>query len=103
MDGSIRYAYIKVSGRRGYFSNSTDSGGGKTYSANQICEMVEILIDSIFVKFGDTFFVKSLEFQSVPTVPLLTDPFFYSYESDFLDSMTRSGHRKLAKSFNLCL
>ena len=27
--------------------------------------------------------------------PLLADLFFYSYESEFLDSMVRSGHRDL--------
>ena len=43
-DGSIRYTCIKVYGRRGYFSNSIDSGGDKTYSANQIYEMVEFLL-----------------------------------------------------------
>ena len=76
-DGSIRYTYIKVDGRRGYFSYSIDSGGDKTYNANKICDMVELLIDNIFVKFGDTFFVRSLEFQWVPTVPhsLLTSFF----------------------------
>ena len=35
-------------------------------------------------------------------VPLLADLFLYSYESEFLDNMIRSGHRKLARSFNLC-
>ena len=35
-------------------------------------------------------------------VPLLADIFLYSYESEFLDNMIRSGHRKLARSFNLC-
>ena len=34
--------------------------------------------------------------------PLLVDLFLYSYESEFLDNMIRGGHRKLAKSFNLC-
>ena len=33
--------------------------------------------------------------------PLLADLFLYSYESDFLDGLIRSGHRRLAKSFNL--
>ena len=32
----------------------------------------------------------------------LADQFFYSYESVFLDSLVRNGHRKLAWSFNLC-
>ena len=34
--------------------------------------------------------------------PLLADLFLYSYESEFLDSMVKSGHRRLAMSFNLC-
>ena len=33
---------------------------------------------------------------------LLVDLFSYSYESEYLDSLVRSGHRKLAWSFNLC-
>ena len=34
--------------------------------------------------------------------PPLVAIFLYSYESGFLDNMIRSGHRKLARSFNLC-
>ena len=34
--------------------------------------------------------------------PLLADLFLYPYESEFLDNMIRGGHRKLARSFNLC-
>ena len=33
--------------------------------------------------------------------PALADLFLYSYESEFLDNIM-SGHRKLARSFNLC-
>ena len=102
-DGSIRYTYIKVDGRRGYFSNSIDSGGDKTYNANPICDMVEFLIDNIFVKFGGHLFSSGhwnsngYQMCSPPA-----DLFLYSYESDFLDNMIRSGHWKLARSFNLC-
>ena len=34
--------------------------------------------------------------------PLLADLFLYSFENEFLDNMIRSGHRRLARSFNLC-
>ena len=34
--------------------------------------------------------------------PLLADLFLYSYENEFLDNMIRSGHRRFARSFNLC-
>ena len=34
--------------------------------------------------------------------PLLADLFLYSNENEFLDNMIKSGHRRLARSFNLC-
>ena len=101
-DGSIRYTYIKVDGRRGYFSNSVNSGADKTYNANQMCHMVEFLIDHIFVKFGGHLFRQVIGIpMGTNCAPLLAD-LLYSYENDFLDNMIRSGHRKLARSFNLC-
>ena len=33
---------------------------------------------------------------------LLADLFHNSYENEFLANMIRSGHRRLARSFNLC-
>ena len=33
--------------------------------------------------------------------PLLADLFLCSYENEFLENMIRSGHRRLARSFNL--
>ena len=97
--GSIRYTYIKVDGRRGYFRSSADSGGNKTCNANQICHMVEFLIDNIIVKFGRYLFRQVI---GIPRGTSCTDLFLYSYESHVLGNMIRSGHRKLARSFNLC-
>ena len=51
-------------------------------------------------------FLCSLEVIGLPVgtncAPLLADLFLYSYENEFLDNMIRSGHSRLAKSFNLC-
>ena len=100
--GSIRYTYIQADGRREYFSNSIDSGGNKIYSANQICIMVGFLIDNIFCKVWRTPFSSGhWNSNGYQLCPLLVDLFLYSYESDFLDNMIRSGNRKLARSFNL--
>ena len=52
--------------------------------------MVEFLIDNIFVRFGGCLF------HQVIGIPMGTN------ESKFLDNMIRGGHRKLARSFNLC-
>ena len=65
--------------------------------------MVEFLIDNIFVKFGGHLFRQVIGIpMGTNSAPLLTDFFLYSYENDFLVNMIRSGHRKLARSFNLC-
>ena len=61
--------------------------------------MIEFLIDNIFVQFGGRLFHQAM---GTNCAPLLADLFLYSYENEFLDNMIRSGHRRLARSFNLC-
>ena len=71
--------------------------------SDRICRMVEFLIDNIFVKFGGCLFHQVIGIpMGKNCAPLLADLFLYSYESEFLDNMIRGGHRKLARSFNLC-
>ena len=92
-NGSNRHTHIKITSGKGYFIDTINPGGDNLYTADQICRMVEFLIDNIFVKFGGCLF---------RIVSLLADFFLYSYESEFFDNMRRGCHRKLARSFNLC-
>ena len=46
------------------------------YSANQICEMVEVLIDNIFITFGGQSFRQVIRI-------LMGTIFLYFYKSDF--------------------
>ena len=65
--------------------------------------MVEFLIDNIFVKFGVHLFGEVIRISNgYQLCLLLADLFLYSCERDFLDNMIRSGHGRLARSFNLC-
>ena len=67
------------------------------------CKMIEFLIDNIFVQFGGCLFHQVIGIPiGTNCAPLLADLFLYSYENEFLDNMIRSGHRRLARSFNLC-
>ena len=62
-----------------------------------------LLIDNIFVQFGGRLFRQVIGIpMGTNCAPLLADLFLYSYENEFLDNMIRSGHRRLARSFNLC-
>ena len=71
----------------------------KKCTADQMFNIVDFLVDKIFVKL----------FRQVIGIligtncaPFLADLFLYSYESEFLDSLAGGGHRKLARSFYLC-
>ena len=62
------------------------------YTADNICRMIEFLIDNIFVQFGGRFFGQMTGIpMGTNCAPLLADLFLYSYENEFLDNMIRSG------------
>ena len=55
------------------------------------------------MQFGGRLFHQAIGIpMGTNCAPLLADLFLYSYENEFLDNMIRSGHRRLARSFNLC-
>ena len=98
-DGSVRYTHIKVTRAKGYFTDDINGGRDIMYIADNIYKM----IDNIFVQFGGHFFRQVIGIpMGTNCAPLLADLFLYSYESEFLENMIKSGHRKLARSFNLC-
>ena len=102
-DGSVRYTDIKVTRAQGYFTHGINGGGDNMYTADIICKMIEFLIDNIFVQFGWRLFHQVIGIpMGTNCAPLLADLFLYSYENEFLDNMIKGGHRRLARSFNLC-
>ena len=50
-DGSVRYTHIKVTRSKRYFAHDINGGLDNMYTADNICKMVEFLIDNIFVQF----------------------------------------------------
>ena len=101
-DGSVRYTHIKVTRAQGYFPHDINGGGDNVYTADNICKMIEFLIDNIFVQFGGRLFRQVIGIpMGTNCAPLLADLFLYSHENEFLENMIKGGHRKLARSFNL--
>ena len=68
-DGSNRYTHIKITSGKGYFIDTINPGGDNLYTADQICRIVEFLIDNILLSLEDVFFVRSLGFQWERIVP----------------------------------
>ena len=102
-DGSVRYTHIKVERGKGYFTHDINGGEDSMYTADNVCKMIEFLIDNIFVQFGGRLFRQMIGIpMGANCAPLLADLFLCSYENEFLGNMIRSDHRRLARSFNLC-
>ena len=59
-DENVRYTHIKVRRSKGYNNNIND-GGDNMYTADNICKMIEFLIDNIFVQFGGCLFRQLIE------------------------------------------
>ena len=52
------YAHIKLTRAGGCFAHGIDGGGDNMFTADSICEMIEFLIDNIFVQLEGVFSVR---------------------------------------------
>ena len=100
-NGATRYTHIKVGRNKSHFTSDPLNGDNK-YTANDICKMIEFLVDNIYVRFGGQLFRQMVGIpMGTNCAPLLADLFLYSYENEFLDKLVKEGKRKLARRFNL--
>ena len=100
-NGATQYTHIKVGRNKSYFISDPLNGDNK-YTANDICKMIEFLVDSIYVRFGGQLFRQMVGIpMGTNCAPLLADLFLYSYENEFLDKLIKESKRKLARKFNL--
>ena len=100
-NGAAGYTHIKAGRNKSHFSNDLLSGDNK-YTASDICKMIELLVDNIYIKFGGQFFRQMVGIPiGTNCTPLLADLFLYSYENEFFHKLIKEGKRKLARKFNL--
>ena len=86
---------------KSYFTSDPLNGDNK-YTANDICKMIEFLVDNIYVRFGGQLFRQMVGIpMGTNCAPFMADLFLCSYENDFLDKLIKEDKRKLARKFNL--
>ena len=79
----LRYTHIKVA--ESHFTNDPLNGDNK-YTANDICKMIDFLVDNIYVRFGGKLFRQMVGIpMGTNCALLLVDLFRYSYENECLD------------------
>ena len=97
-NGATRYTHIKVCRNKSYFTSDPLNGDNK-YTADDICKMIEFLVDNIYVRFGGQLFRQMVGIpMGTNCAPLLADLFLYSYENEFLDKLIKEGKRSLLES-----
>ena len=83
------------------FCKKKHSDSTKKFSETDIINMLEFLIDNIFVIFGGRVFQQTVGIpMGTNCVPLLADLFLYSYEADLIQGLLKKNEKKLARSFN---
>jgi hypothetical protein len=76
------------------------SDSTKKFSGTDIFNMLEFLIDNIFVMFGGRIFQQTVSTpMGTNCAPLLADLFLYSYEAEFIQGLLKKNEKKLARSF----
>ena len=83
-DRSVRYTHIKVTRSKGYFTHDIYGVGDNMYTTDNIFQMIEFLIDNIFVQFEGCLLRLVIGIlMGTNCAPLLADLFLYSYENEF--------------------
>ena len=99
-NGNRRYKFL-VLGREGPYFVKEHSDSKNKYTEDDIVNMLEFLVDNIFVVFGGKVFQQIVGIpMGANCAPLLADIFLYSYEAEFIQSLLSTGKKKLASQFN---
>ena len=99
-NGNRKYKFIVVNYDKTYFVKEKSDSENK-YTETDIIQMLNFLIDNIFVVFGGKVFQQIVGIpMGTNCAPLLADIFLYSYEAEFIQSLVSEGKRYLASDFN---
>ena len=83
---------------RSYFvKKNKHSNSTKKFSETDIVNMLEFVIDNIFVIFGGRVFQQTVGISMCTNCALrLADLFLYLYETDFIQGLLKKNEKKLA-------
>jgi hypothetical protein len=92
-NGQRRYKYLALGRDRSYFVRH-HSDSTKKFSETDIFNMLEFLIDNIFVMFRGSVFQQTVGIpMGTNCAPLLADLFLYSHEADFIQGLLKKNEK----------
>ena len=99
-NGNRRYKFL-VLGHEGPYFVKEHSDSKNKYTEDDIINILEFLVDNIFVVFVGKVFQQTVGISmGTNCAPLLADISLYSYEADFIQSLLSTGKKTLASQFN---
>ena len=92
--GTRRYKFLVLCREGPYFVKEHSDSKNK-YTEDDIINMLEFLVDNMFVVFGGKVFQQIVGIpMGANCAPLLADIFLYSYEAEFIQSLLSTGKKK---------
>ena len=92
--GDKRYSYLVLGRDKAYFVKKHTDSKSK-YTEEEVINMLEFLIDNIFVEFGGQVFQQTIGIpMGTNCAPLLADLFLYSYEARFIQGLLQKKKRR---------
>ena len=89
-NGPYQYKYLVVNGDRTLFLN-LETSVGKRYDETLICQMIDLLIDNIYIKMGNHSFWQCIGISmGTNSILSLANLLLYLYEVEFLISVKKS-------------
>ena len=99
-NGNRRYKYLVLDHEESYFVKEHSDSKSK-FSEDNIINVLEILVDNIFVIFAGKVFKQIVGIPMERNcAPLLADIFLCSYEAEFIQSLLSTGRKQLASLLN---
>ena len=96
-----KYNYLVLGRDTSYFVKTNHSDSPKKFSELDIIHMLEVLLNNIFIIFGERVFQRTFGIpMGSECVPLLANLLHYSYEEVFILGILRLNEKKLARSFD---
>ena len=92
-NGEQIYHYLVIGRDKSYLVKSHSKSNNK-YKLEDIIQMLDFLIDNIFVLFGGRVFQQTIDIPiGTNCAPLLVDLFLHAYEADFLQGLPMNKDR----------
>ena len=91
-NGKRRFQFMVVKNNYAYFTKD-DTDAKQKYTEIDITNMLNFLIDNIFVQFGGDIYQQTVGIpMGTNCAPLLADLFLYSFESNFIQGLQNVGN-----------